>query len=97
MSVSLHDLTLQAVCQLAESDGIEELREATPDTLLFGEGGVLDSAGLVFLIVEIEEMVQNAFGVEIVIADEKAFARRSPFRTVASLTSYLEECVAKVK
>ncbi|WOV90659.1 MAG: hypothetical protein R1F54_09015 [Candidatus Zeuxoniibacter abyssi] len=42
-------------------------------------------------------MVKNEFGVDIVIIDEKAFAGRSPFRTVASLASYLEECVAKAK
>ena len=97
MSISFENLTIQAVRQLAETDGIEALRTITTKTVLLGNGGALDSAGLVFLIVEIEEMVKNEFGVDIVIVDEKAFSGRSPFRTVASLASYLEECVEKAK
>lgn len=56
MSV-VEDLVIRSVRTLAETDGIEALTQADSGTVLFGRGGALDSAGLVFLITEIEEAV----------------------------------------
>jgi len=82
---------------LAETDGIEQLREVDSDTRLFGTGGALDSASMVFLVTEIEEAASREFGVDIALVNEKAFASRSPFRTVGSLVSYLEDLVNEAK
>ena len=63
-------------------------------TVLYGEKGILDSMGLVTLLVEVEQMVVDALDVDITIGDERALSRtRSPFRTVGSLADYVIELV----
>ena len=63
---------------------------AAADTALLGEGAVLDSLGLVNLIVAIEEQVADEFGTTIAIADEKARLQpETPFRTVGTLVAYI--------
>ena len=59
-------------------------------TPLFGEKGILDSLGLVSVIVSVEEKVEDEFGVHIVLADERAISQKhSPFRTIGSLGDYI--------
>lgn len=63
--------------------------ETTDETRLFGAGGVLDSLGLVHLIVLLEARLDERFGIAVTLADERALSeRKSPFRTVGSLTDY---------
>ncbi len=97
MTSIFQELIIRSVRCLSETDGIDELREANLYTVLFGRNGALDSAELIFLITEIDEAVGSELGIDTVLVDEKAFAGRSPFRTVASLASYPEECVAEAK
>lgn len=64
--------------------------EKSHDAVLLGAGGVLDSLGLVNLIVAIEEGIQDEFGVTVNIADEQARAQAtSPFTTIQALTGYI--------
>ncbi|MBI5302381.1 MAG: acyl carrier protein [Chloroflexi bacterium] len=59
-------------------------------TALFGIGGALDSLGLVNLIVEIEQRLEDELGVALVLADERAMAQKnSPFRNVPALVDYV--------
>lgn len=84
---------------------IEEINETldegeqlakSPDTVLFGDGALLDSVGLVNFIVTAERVAQEVTGKAITLASEKAFSRRqSPFRTVGSLAEYIEELLAE--
>lgn len=61
---------------------------------LFGEGGVLDSLGLVTLILAIEEMIELEMGVAITIVSEKSMsARKSPFATIGSLTEFIASLI----
>jgi len=63
---------------------------------LFGGPGVLDSLGLVTLLVAVEQALEQAFGVPLVLADEKAFSKgRSPFRTVGTLVRFIAERLKK--
>ena len=62
------------------------------DSKLFGGGGPLDSMALVNLVVELEEYIEDEFGITVVLADEKAMSRRtSPFSRVSYLTDYIKE------
>ena len=64
--------------------------EKSLKTPLMGPGAVLDSLGMINLIVAIEEEVEDAFGVAINIADAEARAQTNgPFATVGSLTAYI--------
>ena len=59
---------------------------------LFGTNGKLDSIGLVNFIVLLEEHIEDFFGLEVVIADEKAMSRKaSPFLTIGSLMEHIGE------
>lgn len=72
--------------ELPESSRLEK----SPDTVLFGESGKLDSLGLVNLIVAVEESLEGEFGEPISLSDEKAMSqKRSPFKTVKSLADYI--------
>lgn len=63
----------------------EELR-------LFGGESLLDSMGLVSLIVLIEEEIEDKYNISVVLADEKAMSRRtSPFARVSYLVDYIFE------
>jgi len=62
----------------------------SPETVLFGQLGQLDSLGLVSLIVTVEQYIQAEFGSDVTLADERALSQRnSPFQTIATLASYI--------
>ena len=68
----------------------EQVLKKAQETVLFGEGGQLDSLGLVSLIVATERQVEETCGKTIALADEKAMSQnRSPFRTVGTLAEYI--------
>jgi D-alanine--poly(phosphoribitol) ligase subunit 2 len=78
--------------QLSAQDHIKK----SPDTILFGDEGVLDSIGLVNFIVSLEQKIQEEFGAFIPIADEKAVSQKnSPFRTVKTLVEYAALLIEK--
>ena len=59
------------------------------DTVLFGKDGVLDSMGLVTLIIAVEQAIEDRYDTSAGLADEKAMSQsRSPYRSVASLADY---------
>jgi acyl carrier protein len=61
-----------------------------PETRLLGSQSVLDSMHLVSLIVTIEREVEDAFGVTLTLADERALSMNaSPFRSIRSLADYI--------
>jgi len=61
-----------------------------PETRLLGSQSVLDSMYLVSLIVTIEREVEDAFGVALTLADERALSMKaSPFRSIQSLADYI--------
>jgi len=63
-----------------------------PDSPLFGEDGVLDSIGLVSIVVELEQRLSDRAGREVSLMNDRALSRtKSPFRTVRSLAEYAEE------
>ena len=83
---------------------ISELKNYSQDnnfcdtTPLFGNEGLLDSMGLVNLIVTLEERIQEEYEILITIADEKAMSRsESPFRNVSTLAEYIEELLIDEK
>lgn len=63
-------------------------------TRLIGHDAVLDSMGLVSMLLEVEQGVLDQFDVVIIIADERAMSqKRSPFRSVETLTDYVFQLV----
>jgi acyl carrier protein len=61
-----------------------------PETRLLGTQSVLDSMQLVSLIVTTEREIEDAFGVALTLADERALSMKaSPFRSIESLADYI--------
>jgi acyl carrier protein len=57
---------------------------------LFGSGGLLDSLGLVTVVLDIEQRLDDELGVMVRIVDERAMSqKRSPFRYVGDLADYV--------
>lgn len=62
----------------------------TEETVLVGTDAVLDSLGVVQLIVEVEQRVEQGHGISITLANDKAMSQRnSPFRTVGVLADHV--------
>ena len=76
---------------LEVTDQFKNIQELNDNTELFGKSGVLDSLGLVTLLVTIEQEVEDGFDKSITLADEKAMSQKnSPFKTVGTLTTYVQ-------
>lgn len=64
------------------------------DTSLFGKDGLLDSMGLVSMIVAVEQDIEDECNVQITIADAKAMSQKhSPFSTVNTLANYIDDLI----
>lgn len=73
----------------AHNESAKQKVDLVDDAPLFGIGGALDSLALVTLLVAVEQGIDDALGVVLTLADEKAASQaRSPFRTVGSLVAY---------
>ena len=82
------DLVLACLRELLAMEGADVA--ANEETPLIGAGAVLDSLGLVALIVDVEQRLKDEHGIVVTIADERAMSqRRSPFRTAATLIEYV--------
>lgn len=68
----------------------------TPDTVLLGEGGIVDSLGLVRLVLTVERQIEQDTGTALSLTDERAMSQRtSPFRSVGALTAYIATCLTE--
>jgi hypothetical protein len=80
------------VREAGEIYGFDTLKNPTPATRLYGEGGVLDSMALVSLVIDVEEKVAGASGVSISLSSERALSRKhSPFGSVQALADFCVE------
>lgn len=94
-SKEISELVVKSVSQtLSESGEISIV--VSPETILFGEGSVIDSLTLVNVIVDIEEMLFGEYGEPYYLTDDDAvFREPSPFNSVNSLTDYIIEITSK--
>ena len=64
--------------------------EKSPDTVLLGESGKIESIDLVNILVATEENVEETFGVPLSITDERAVSEKnSPFTTIGTLCDFI--------
>ena len=77
------------VSSLVDSAGLSE-SDLIDDTPIFGAGSNVDSLGLVTLLVNIEQKIEDEMNVNITIADARAISlKNSPFRNIRSLTDFI--------
>lgn len=64
--------------------------ELSEETVIVGPSAVLDSIGVVSLIVDIEQKLEMDHGVSVTLASEKAMSQRSsPFRNAGVLADHV--------
>lgn len=72
--------------------------ETNEEAVLYGKGAVIDSIGLVALIVEVGFRFEEAFDVTVDLMNEKAFSQKnSPFTTVGRLIDYIVQVIEEKK
>ena len=85
--------SLKDVLTMGDDDCPDSI-QLDDDTRLIGRTGVLDSMGLVTLIVDVEQRLEEEHDTVVVIADERAMSQRhSPFRSLGSLADYVCQLV----
>lgn len=78
-----------------DSESGVELEKALA-TPIHGDESGLDSLGLINFIVAVEENVEQAFGVALVLGDDRALEQEpSPFDSIGTLAKYVEVLLAE--
>ena len=96
MSETVRDRVLKAL--QGAVDEVNQLRadgahlDLSPETVLVGDGGSLDSLGLVNLLVSAEERLEDEFGRSPSLTDELG-ADQAAFETVGALVDRVEALV----
>jgi|KBSSwiStaDraftv2_1062776.scaffolds.fasta_scaffold2083358_2 acyl carrier protein len=93
------ELILETVVKIKPAtDGSEGGIPLNEETRLIGRNGMLDSLGLVNLIVDVEEEVNRRFDLSISLVDDKAMSQKhSPFATVGRLADYILATTANLE
>lgn len=90
MKQKIIDIILHEVSELNEQLDQKVAIENGKNAGLYGLTGVLDSLGLVTLIVAVEQAIEDELGLAISLADERAMSQKnSPFRTIGTLADYI--------
>jgi maltose O-acetyltransferase len=90
------DIVVASLQEVFAQSGLPAPESVTGDTVLVGKDAVLDSLGVVSLIVEVEQRVESEHGVSVTLANDKAMSQRnSPFRTVSVLAEHVVAMVAE--
>ncbi len=96
----MRELITEAIFSAIDEVNIQLPKEQrllkSADAPLFGEAGPLDSLGLVNLIVQVEQKVEERTGQAVSLAnDETLSLKDSPFQSVGRLTDYISSLLEK--
>src|SRR5687768_11065956 len=85
-----YDIVLESLNEVFAQGGTPPPGALSETTVLVGTDAVLDSLGVVQLIVEVEQRVEQAHGISVTLASDKAMSQKnSPFRTVGVLADHV--------
>jgi len=83
-------LIVECLGEVLELGGGESSGPVDESTLLIGRNAVLDSLGLVRLIMDVEQRLQVERDITVTLVDERAMSQKhSPFRSVQTLVDYV--------
>ena len=90
-TADISELVLDAMRQVNLARKPEARLTISSEAALFGDGSPLDSLGLVSLLIDVEEALQDR-GFQVTLSDSRAMSRtKSPFRSVAALVEYIQD------
>ncbi|MBO9338712.1 MAG: hypothetical protein J7464_08380 [Chloroflexus sp.] len=94
--IELSNLVIDSLRDILEQSDRPIPTNLDEHTLLFGKGALLDSLALVTMVVELEQRIEEQFGLTLTLADDRAMSQRnSPFRSVGALVDYLEQLIGE--
>jgi acyl carrier protein len=94
MKTDLLTVIVKAVREVAATGRAPLPEVVDADTPLFGRDGLLDSMGLVTLVVAVEQAIEDELGVSVSLADARALSQKaSPYRTVGALADYADRLI----
>jgi len=83
------EIVLTALRDAVDQNG-GDASGVTNETVIVGPGAVIDSIGVVSLIVDIEQRLEMDHQVSVTLANDRAMSQRnSPFRTAAVLVDHI--------
>ena len=87
--LEISELVKTCLVEVASERGEAEV-VADLTTRLLGPQSVLDSLGLVTLIVEVEDRLRSDHGISLTLANDRAMSQtKSPFLTVQTFSEYI--------
>ena len=87
----LTQLVIEHLKDFVEETSIE-FHTIDENTRLIGSKSIFDSLDLVTFIVSLEELLQDNYGIDVILTDEKAISRQtSPFINPATLARFISE------
>lgn len=90
------ELVFAAVDEVNQQLRKAQRLEKSPDTVLSGTAAKLDSLGLLNLIVQVEQQVEQRCQVSLQLMDDAAMALEpSPFSTLGTLIAHLQSVLEK--
>jgi len=85
-----YEIVVASLQEVFAQNGTPAPDNINEETVLVGNDPVLDSLGVVQLIVEVEQRVEQGHGVSVTLANDKAMSQKnSPFRTVGVLADHV--------
>jgi len=84
------NLVMESLKNVLLENESTEIDNVNASTSLLGKHSILESLGLVTLLVDLEQRLEENYDVCVTLADERAMSQKnSPFRTVQSLIDYI--------
>lgn len=84
------EVVVSCLKDVVEQAGEPAAAPLNENTVLVGPGAVIDSLGVVALIVDIEQKLEMDHDTSVTLADDKAMsAKNSPFRTAGVLADHI--------
>ncbi len=88
----IQQMIYSAIDEVNAAQSPDQQLSKRPDAILFGEGGSLDSLGLLTFVLQVEQRVQGAGHAAFTLTDEEAMAATPvAFRSVRSLTEFIAQ------
>ena len=85
-----YEIVIASLNEVFAQTGMPAPESLSEETVLVGNEPVLDSLGVVQLIVEVEQRVEQEHNISVTLANDKAMsARNSPFRTIGVLADHV--------
>jgi acyl carrier protein len=83
------EIVLAALREAVDQNG-GDVAGVNAETVIVGRGAVIDSIGVVSLIVDIEQRLEMEHQVSVTLANDRAMSQRnSPFRTASVLADHI--------